>query len=69
MENPLKVIDVILNGLRPSIDEVEEKKLEDKDMQKRGEYWQKCYGCGCYFRAKNWHTPSDCPHCNRSRVD
>lgn len=28
-----------------------------------------CFNCGHKFYAENWHTPSSCPKCHRSRVD
>ncbi len=65
-------IDIILSGLRnsikPSLDDGHEEKKIKEEMFKD---WKetKCFHCGCYFLAKNWHTPPSCPNCHWSRVD
>ena len=28
-----------------------------------------CFWCGGKYQKVNWHTPSGCPHCNRSFVE
>lgn len=30
---------------------------------------ERCFNCGHYFYAKNWHTPPSCPKCHWSRVN
>ncbi len=68
-------IDVIIAGLRPieaGIDDVEEKKLKERDEQwylDRGWKEVKCFHCGCIILERNWNTPATCPLCHWSRVD
>ncbi len=68
-------IDIIIAGLRPieaNIDDVEEKKLKERDREwylDNGWIDTKCFHCGCYLLAKNWHTPPSCPRCHWSRTD
>lgn len=66
----LTPIDVIINGLRPieaNIDDVEEKKLKERD--KKPEYSNQfyCHGCKRWIPCKNDFTPYDCPVCHKSR--
>jgi len=60
----------IITGLRPieaGIDDVEEKKLKERD--KKPEYSRQfyCHGCYRWIPCKNDFEPYDCPCCAKSR--
>lgn len=65
----LTPIDVIINGLRPieaNIDDVEEKKLKERDEKPEYSNQFYCHGCKRWIPCKNDFTPYDCS-CGKSR--